>query len=80
MAITLGKDGAAPPIGGGIINATYTEEVETVDISNRANVGAGYKQSAAGFTVKTWEIECHEPTGVVDSLQDNSTTGGFTVV
>lgn len=81
MAITLGKDHTAPPVGGGIISATYTEEVETVDISNRDNVGAGvgYKQNSAGFTVKTWEIECHDATNVVESLEANADSG-FTVM
>lgn len=81
MAITLGKDHSTPPFGAGIISATYTEEVETVDISNRDNVGGGvgYKQSAAGFTTKTWEIECHDAAGVVASLEANPTSG-FTVM
>lgn len=81
MAITLGKDHSTPPFGAGIISATYTEEVETVDISNRSNVGVGvgYKQNAAGFITKTWEIECHDATGVVAALEANPTSG-FTVM
>jgi hypothetical protein len=81
MAIGLGKDGSAPPLGGGIISATYTEECETIDISNRGNVGtgAGRKIFAAGFTTKTWEIECHDATGLIASLEASSPTG-FTVM
>ena len=75
MAITLGKDsGNAPPFGTGIISATYTQECETVDVSNRSNIGGsagapGRKVAKAGFTVKTWEIECHDPTALVASLE-----------
>jgi hypothetical protein len=74
MAISLGKDAAsAPPFGEGIISATYTEECETVDISNRSNVGGsagapGRKVARAGFVTKTWEIECHDPDGLITSL------------
>ena len=39
MAIGLGKDGTAPPFGSGIISATYTEEQEVVDVTNRDNCG-----------------------------------------
>jgi len=82
MAITLGKDGAAPPFGGGIISATYTEECEVVDITNRSNAGGsgggpGYKITAAGFTTKTWEIECHDPAGLEAALLATGT--GFQV-
>jgi len=75
MAITLGKDaGSAPPFGTGVISATYTEECETIDISNRSNIGGssgapGRKVSKAGFITKTWEIECHDPTGLITSLE-----------
>jgi len=75
MAITLGKDASAtPPFGSGIISATYTEECETIDISNRSNVGGsaggpGRKVAKAGFTVKTWEIECHDATSLITSLE-----------
>jgi hypothetical protein len=81
MAITLGKDHSTPPFGAGIITASYTEEIETVDISNRENVGAGvgYRQNAAGFITKTWEIECHDAAGLVAALEANATSG-FTVM
>lgn len=84
MAITLGKDASsAPPFGTGIISATYTEECETVDISNRSNIGGssgapGTKVAKAGFTTKTWEIECHDPTGLITSLQ--AAGSGFSVM
>lgn len=79
MAITLGKEGTAPPFGTNVINATYTEECEVVDVSNRDNVGGasgapGYRAYQAGFTTKTWEIECHDATGLVSSLESNGSS------
>lgn len=76
MAITLGKDGSNPPYGGDIISATYTEEQEVIDITNRSNISGstgepGFRVYAAGFTTKTWEIECFSVTGVLESLQSN---------
>jgi hypothetical protein len=82
MAITLGKDASATiPFGEGIISATFTEECETIDISNRSNVGsgAGRKAFLAGFTTKTWEIECHDADGVITSLEASNPTG-YTVM
>jgi hypothetical protein len=82
MAITLGKDASATvPFGEGIISATFTEECETIDISNRSNVGtgAGRKAFRAGFATKTWEIECHDADGVIASLEASDPTG-FTVM
>lgn len=85
MAITLGKDQSdAPPFGGsGIISASYTQECEVVDITNRGNMGGssggpGYKQNKAGFTSKTWEIETHDGSGLVTALEAAGT--GFTVM
>jgi hypothetical protein len=83
MAISLGKDGAAPPFGAGIISATYTEECETIDISNRSNVGGstgtpGRKMSKAGFVTKTWEIECHDATSLITNLE--AAGSGFSVM
>jgi hypothetical protein len=85
MAITLGKDASAPPFGEGIISATFTEECETVDISNRSNVGGsagapGRRVSRAGFVTKTWEIECHDPDGLITSLNAAGTAGQFSVM
>lgn len=86
MAITLGKDGAAPPFGGtSIISATYTEEKEIVDVTNRGNAGGsagapGFRAYMAGLTSKTWEIECHNPTGLITALQTNSPTSNFIVM
>jgi hypothetical protein len=85
MAITLGKDGSAPPVGEGIISATFTEECETVDISNRSNIGGstgapGRKVSKAGFVTKTWEIECHDPDGLLTSLNAAGTSGSYSVM
>jgi len=77
MAITLGKSGSAPPVGSNVISATYTEECNTIDITNRSN-NSGYKISSAGFVTKTWEVECHDATGLITSLA--STTSGFSAV
>ena len=84
MAIALGKDGAAPPLGADVISATYTEECEVVDCTNRGNEGgasavAGYRAYKAGFKTKMWEIECHDPSGLITSLTAN-TAGSFTVM
>jgi hypothetical protein len=83
MAIVLGKDGSAPPFGGDIISATYTEECEVIDVTNRVNEGgasgaAGYRAYMAGFTTKMWEIECHSVTGVITQLESNTVGGGST--
>jgi hypothetical protein len=85
MAISLGKDASAPPFGEGIISATFTEECETVDISNRSNIGGsagapGRRVSKAGFTTKTWEIECHDPDGLITSLTTAGTAGSFSIM
>jgi hypothetical protein len=83
MAITLGKDASSsPPFGVGIISATYTEEQEQIDVTNRDNMGGsaggpGYRAYAAGFSSKTWEIECHDATGVMTHLETNTATSGW---
>lgn len=75
MAISLGKDASSsPPFGAGVISATYTQECETIDISNRSNIGGaagapGRKVSKAGFVTKTWEIECHDPASLITNLE-----------
>lgn len=76
MSISLGKDGSAPPFGTDIISATYTEECEVIDVTNRANEAgasgaAGHRAYKAGFTTKTWEIECHDASGLVAALAAN---------
>jgi len=86
MAISLGRDAATtPPFGEGIISATFTEECETIDISNRSNIGGsagapGRKVSKAGFVTKTWEIECHDPDGLITSLNAAGTSGSYSVM
>jgi hypothetical protein len=85
MAITLGKDGSAPPFGSGIISATYAEECETIDVSNRDNIsnsaGApGKKAFKAGFVTKTWEIECHSATSLITSLEAAGNSGSFSIM
>jgi hypothetical protein len=85
MAIVLGKDGSAPPFGTDVISATYTEETEVVDVTNRTNKGGtstnpGFRAYMAGLTSKTWEIECHDPTGLMTALQTNTATSSFLVM
>jgi hypothetical protein len=85
MSISLGKDASAPPFGEGIISATFTEECETIDISNRSNIGGsagapGRRVSRAGFVTKTWEIECHDPDGLITSLTAAGTAGSFSIM
>lgn len=85
MAITLGKEGTAPPFGTDVISATYTEEVEVVDVTNRTNVGGssgnpGYRAYQAGLTSKTWEIECHDATALITGLETNTATSSFIVM
>jgi hypothetical protein len=87
MAITLGKDqGDAPPFGGsGIISASLTQECDTIDISNRGNIGGGAglpgrKSFKAGFVKKTWEIETHDVAGLITSLEAAGTAGSFSVM
>ena len=86
MAITLGKDAStSPPFGTGIISATFTEECEVIDVTNRENDGgssgdAGYRANKAGFKTQMWEIECHDATGLVAALQSNTATSNFLVM
>lgn len=85
MAIALGKDGSAPPFGVDIISATYTEEKEVIDVTNRGNAGGstgnpGYKAYKSGLTSKTWEIECHDATGLMTALETNTATSGYIVM
>lgn len=86
MAITLGKDAStAPPFGTGIISATYTEECEVIDVTNRENEGgsagaAGYRANQAGFKTEMWEIECHDATGLIAALASNTATSNFIVM
>lgn len=79
MAIALGREGSAPPYGVDVINATYTEECEVIDITNRNNEGGasgapGYRTFKPGFTTKTWEIECHDASGLITSLTANGSS------
>lgn len=85
MAIVLGKDGTAPPFGTDVISATYTEETEVVDITNRTNVGGtstnpGFRTYKAGLTSKLWEIECHDASGLISALGSNTATSDFIVM
>jgi len=85
MGITLGKDGSAPPFGTKVISATYTEDCEVVDVSNRDNVGGtagnpGFRAYKAGLESRMWEVECHDPTGVLTALTDQLADGAFGVM
>ena len=84
MAITLGKNASAPPaVATEIISATYTEEAEQIEVSNRSNIGTGaigHRKYRTGFVSKTWEIECHDATGVIAKLESNTATSSFIVM
>ena len=85
MAILLGREGTAPPFGTDIISATFTEECEAVDVTNRTNDGGssgspGFRAFDAGFKTQTWEIECHDATGLIASLESNSLTSNFMIM
>jgi hypothetical protein len=85
MAIKLGKDGSAPPFGTDVISATYTEECEVIDVTNRTNKGGttdnpGYRAYMAGLTSKLWEIECHDVNGLMVALETNTPTSNFIVM
>jgi len=85
MAIVLGKDGSAPPFGTDIISATFTEECEAVDVTNRTNCSGGtgtpgYRVFDAGFKSEMWEIECHDPSGLITALESNTPTSSFLVM
>lgn len=80
MAIALGRNGTAPPVGSNVISASYTEETETVDISNRTNTTGGFKAMKTGFTTKTWEIECHDAGSLITDLTGAGTEGSFNVM
>jgi hypothetical protein len=85
MAIALGKDASAPPFGTDIISATFTEEVEVIDVTNRTNASGstgnpGYRAFDAGFKSQTWEIECHDATGLIAALESNTPTSSFLVM
>jgi hypothetical protein len=85
MPIALGKVGEAPPFGTDVISATYTTEVEAVDVTNRSNAGGtgtapGFREHLAGFESRTWEIECHDATGLVTALNSNTATSSYIVM
>jgi hypothetical protein len=85
MASALGKDASAPPFGTDIISATFTEEVEVIDVTNRTNASGttgnpGYRAFDAGFKSETWEIECHDATGLIAALESNTPTSSFLVM
>jgi hypothetical protein len=81
MAITLGRSGSlSPGFGTDIISVTKTEEAETIDVSNRSNSSGGYRVFEAGFTSETFEVECHDATGVISELENSSGGSGFTVM
>ena len=81
MAVTLGRNGSlSAPYGANIINVTKTVEMETIDVSNRGNTTGGYKVFQPGFTMTTWEIECHDPAGAISALTSSTTGTTVTVM
>ena len=82
MAITLGKDGDPVPAAvtdANVISATYTESCDTIDISNRGNIGDGYKATDAGFITKSWSIECHDSSALMETVAGNAAESGMQV-
>ena len=82
MAITLGKDGETVPAvvaNENVISATYTQSCDTIDISNRGNVGDGYKATDAGFITKNWSIECHDSAALMTTVAGNAAVSGMQV-
>ena len=79
MAITLGTAGTSTPVvsNGNVISATYTESCDMIDISNRGNVGDGYKATAAGFITKNWSIECHDSSALMATVAGNAAVSGM---
>ncbi len=79
MAITLGRDGAlSPSFGTDIISVSKTSESEQIDVSNRTNSTGNYRVFLSGFTNETWEVECHDATGLITEI-GNDTSSGYTV-
>ena len=79
MAITLGKVGTSTPVvtNTNVISATYTESCDTIDISNRGNIGDGFKATAAGFITKSWSIECHDSAALMATVAGNAASSGM---
>lgn len=79
MAITLGSVGRSTPIvsNGNVISATYTQSCDQIDISNRGNMGSGYKTMVAGFTTSSWSIECHDSAALMATVAGNAATSGM---
>lgn len=77
---SLGRNHTAPPFGVDVIKATYTEECDTIDVSNRTNASDGYKCSKAGMVSKVWEIECHDGAAAALTSLLEEGGSGFTVV
>lgn len=87
MAVTLGRSASlasGPAVLGvtGVINVTFTEEAETIDITHRGNnaSNAAYKVATGGFVTRTWEVECLDATPVVSKVDDDSATSGYYVM
>lgn len=80
MAISLGRSASGAPVGTNIISASYTEECEVIDVSNRSNTSGGFKIGQAGFTTKTWEVECHDASALVAGMSGVGTEGSFNVM
>ncbi len=82
MAITLGRDGGVPTglsSCTGILNVTWTEEVEAVDITHRGSpTSPAYRVATGGFVTRSPEVECLDASAVVTALHQAGS--GYTVV
>lgn len=87
MAVSLGRAASlasGPAVLGvsGVINVTFTEEAETIDITHRGDysANAAYKVATGGFVTRTWEVECLDATAVVSKVDDDAATSGYYVM
>lgn len=82
MAVTLGRAGGVPTglsSCTGIVDVTWTREVETVDVTHRGvSTSPAYRQATGGFVIETAEVECLDASAVMTALHQAGS--GYTVV
>jgi hypothetical protein len=82
VAVTLGRAGAVPTglsSCTGIINVTWTESIETIDVTHRGvSTSPAYRQATGGFVTRSPEVECLDATAVMTALHQAGS--GYTVV
>ena len=82
MAVTLGRAGGTPTglsSATGVIDVTWTREVEAVDTTHRGvSTSPAYRQATGGFVNETAEVTCLDATAVVTALHQAGS--GYTVV